>query len=210
MTTFQTNRNAVLNALNECGVGENLGERLNETNDQLADFCANLQKNVIRQAIYNELTNKPCGIEHRNALRMGIVSAIGNLIKWDVIDALELAADIAEDVNAHSEAAAIREMAERANSKPPKIILEGKPGFIATLGFPDEGSREANAAYIVKACNAYPHAERLAEAAQNNVDVIRELLDAAGDILESVTWNRASNAICKSSDALAAWKEAQQ
>ena len=114
-STFQTNRNAVLNALNECGVGEDLDKRLNEANEQLADFCAQLQKSVMRQAIYNELTNKPCGIEHRNALRMGLVSAIGNLLKWDVIDALELAADIAEDVNAHSEAAAIRNMAEKAN-----------------------------------------------------------------------------------------------
>jgi hypothetical protein len=96
-------------------VGEDLGERLNAVNDELAEFCANLQKSVIRQAIYNELTNKPCGIEHRSALRMGLVSAIGNLIKWDVIEALELAGDIAEDVNAHSEAAQIRAMAERAN-----------------------------------------------------------------------------------------------
>jgi hypothetical protein len=69
----------------------------------------------MRQAIYNELTNKPCGIEHRDALRMGIVTAIGALVKWDVIDALELAADIAEDVNAHGEARAIREMATAAN-----------------------------------------------------------------------------------------------
>lgn len=104
-TQFEVNRGAVLNALNECGVGENLSERLNKTSDDLADFCANLQKSVTRQSIYNELTNRPCGIEHRDALRMGLVSAIGNLLKWDVIDALELAADIAEDVNAHSEAA---------------------------------------------------------------------------------------------------------
>lgn len=113
--TFTNDRNAVLNALNECGVGEDLGERLNKTNDALAEFCANLQKSVIRQSIYNELTNRPCGIEHRDALRMGLVSAIGALIQWDVIDALELAADITEDVNAHTEAAAIRDMATKAN-----------------------------------------------------------------------------------------------
>jgi hypothetical protein len=116
-SNFATRRNTVLNALNACGVGENLGERLNETSEQLAEFCASLQRNVTRQAVYNELTNKPCGIEHRDALRMGIVSAIGALVKWDVIDALELAADIAEDVNAHSEAAAIRAMAERVNNE---------------------------------------------------------------------------------------------
>ncbi len=114
-STFQTNRNAVLNALNECGVGENLDERLNKANEELADFCASLQKSVSRQAIYNELTNKPCGIEHRNALRMGLVSAIGALVQWDVIEALELCGDIAEDVNAHGEAKQIREMAERIN-----------------------------------------------------------------------------------------------
>ncbi len=112
---FQTDRNRVLNALNECGVGEDLGERLNKTSEQLADFCANLQKSVARQSVYNELTNKPCGIEHRNALRMGLVSAIGALVQWDVVEALELCGDIAEDVNAHAEAAKIREMATRVN-----------------------------------------------------------------------------------------------
>ncbi len=108
---FQKDRNAVLNALNECGVGENLAQRLNATNEALADFCASLQKHVIQQATYNELTNKPCGIEHRDALRMGLVSAIGALIKWDVSEALELCADIAQDVNAHDEARQIRAMA---------------------------------------------------------------------------------------------------
>lgn len=116
-TTFQTNRNAVLNALNECGVGEDLDARLNKTNEALADFCANLQKSVTRQSIYNELTNRPCGIKHPDALRMGLVSAIGNLVQWDVIEALELAADIAEDVNAHGEAAAIRAMAAKVESE---------------------------------------------------------------------------------------------
>jgi hypothetical protein len=109
--TFQTNRNHVRNALNECGVGEDLGERLNKDVDALTAFCSNLQKSVMRQSIYNELTNRPCGVEYRDALRMGLVSAIGSLLQWDVIEALELAADIAEDVNAHGEAAKIREMA---------------------------------------------------------------------------------------------------
>lgn len=114
--TFTTNRNNVLNALNECGVGEDLDKRLNDLNEKLADFCASLQKSVMGQAIYNELTNKPCGIEHHDALRMGLVSAIGALVQWDVIDALELAADIAEDVNAHSEARQIRDMAQTINA----------------------------------------------------------------------------------------------
>ncbi len=117
--TFQTNRNAVRNALNECGVGEDLDVRLNKANEEFADFCAALQKSVSRQAIYNELTNKPCGIEHRNALRMGLVSAIGALIQWDIIEALEVCGDIAEDVNAHAEAAKIREMATNLNAEPP-------------------------------------------------------------------------------------------
>ncbi len=115
--TFEQNRNAVRDALNECGVGENLDARLRETYEGLADFCANLTKSVMGQAVYNELTNKPCGIEHRDALRMGLVSAIGALIKWDVVDALELAGDIAEDVNAHGEAAKIREMATQLNAQ---------------------------------------------------------------------------------------------
>ncbi len=108
---FNKDRNVVLNALNACGVGENLDQRLRETYEGLADFCASLQKSVMSQAVYNELTNKPCGIEHRDALRMGLVSAIGALVKWDVSEALELCGDIAEDVNAHGEAAKIRDMA---------------------------------------------------------------------------------------------------
>lgn len=110
--SFNTKRDKVRDALNECGVGEDLGERLSATAEKLAEFCANLQRSVMRQAIYNELTNKPCGIEcPGDALRMGLVSAIGNLVQWNIVDALELAADIAEDVNAHTEAQVIRQMA---------------------------------------------------------------------------------------------------
>ena len=115
-TQFQTDRNRVLNALNECGVGENLDANLNQSACEVAEFCSRLTTNVMRQAVYNELTNRPCGIEHRNALRMGLVSSIGAFLKWDVIDALELAADIAEDVNAHTEAKAIREMVAKINT----------------------------------------------------------------------------------------------
>jgi hypothetical protein len=110
---FQTDRNRVLNALNKCGVGENLDANLNQAACEVAEFCSRLTTNVMRQATYNELTNKPCGIEHRNALRMGLVTTIGALVKWDVIEALELCGDIAEDVNAHGEAKAIRAMANQ-------------------------------------------------------------------------------------------------
>lgn len=115
--TFQTNRNAVLNALNDCGVGENLDANLRKQTERVAEFCANLTKNAIGQAVYNELTNKPCGIEYGDPLKMGIVSAIGNLVQWDLIAALEIAADIAQDVNAHSEAAAIRAMANKLETQ---------------------------------------------------------------------------------------------
>lgn len=115
--TFQTRRNTVRDALNTCGVGENLDEKLNKDVEQIADFCAALQKSATRQAIYNHLTNKPCGIEHGEALKMGLVSAIGTLVQWDVIEALEIAADIAEDVNAHGEAAKIRGMAKAVESE---------------------------------------------------------------------------------------------
>lgn len=111
MGDFNERNNAVKNALNECGVGENLDERLNAANERIAEFCADVMKRATRQAIYNELTNEPCGIRAGDPLRMGIVGAIGALAKWDIGEALEIAADIAEDVNAHSEAAAIRKMA---------------------------------------------------------------------------------------------------
>ena len=56
--------------------------------------------------------------------------------------------------------------AEQSANKIPKIIVDGKPGFIASLGFPHEGKREANGALIVRAVNS--HADMLA--ALNNCD----------------------------------------
>jgi hypothetical protein len=44
------------------------------------------------------------------ALRLAIVSAVGCFVHYDIHGALEIAADIADDVNAHPEAAQIRAM----------------------------------------------------------------------------------------------------
>jgi hypothetical protein len=66
---------------------------------------------------YNCETNVPKGIvaiddTADNAIRLGLVSALGKHLDWSIPDALTLAADIAEDVNAHDEAAQIRAMFE--------------------------------------------------------------------------------------------------
>ena len=52
--TFQTNRNAVLNALNECGVGEDLDRRLNTVAEELEerDPPVNLQR-AYKQTVRN-------------------------------------------------------------------------------------------------------------------------------------------------------------
>jgi hypothetical protein len=65
-------------------------------------------------------------------------------------------------------------------NKPPKIIVKGKPGFIAQLGYPHEGNREANAARIVEEHNALLGIHDPAEALQ----LAREALEKSKTNLE--------------------------
>lgn len=80
-------------------------------------FCADLQKRAISQLQYDLESNVQFGVltaaeaaEGSHALRLAIVSAVGSFVHYDIYGALEIAADIAEDVNAHPEAAQIRQM----------------------------------------------------------------------------------------------------
>jgi hypothetical protein len=83
----------------------------------ISAFCADLQKRAIAQLDYDLKSNVPFGIlspaeaaEGSHALRLAIVSAVGSFVHYDIHGALEIAADIADDVNAHPEAAQIRAM----------------------------------------------------------------------------------------------------
>lgn len=116
-TAFQQRHAAVCNSLNACGVGENLAEKLREDFAAITAFATRLHESASNQAVYDRLTNVPTGIltpeaceQARHALIGGLVSAIGQLVSWDVVAALDISARIAEDVNAHTEAAAIWKM----------------------------------------------------------------------------------------------------
>lgn len=116
-TDFDTAFKAVNSALNSCGIGSDLQARFNAANDAITAFCCDLQRRATNQLLYDLTTNVPCGILNwdeanaQHAIRSAIAGAVGSLVKYDVSEALEIAADIAEDVNAHSEAAQIRTMA---------------------------------------------------------------------------------------------------
>jgi hypothetical protein len=80
-------------------------------------FCTDLEKRAVAQLQYDLETNVPRGIltpqeaaDGSHAIRCAIASAIGSFVHYDIYGALEIAADIAEDVNAHPEAAQIRAM----------------------------------------------------------------------------------------------------
>lgn len=83
----------------------------------IATFCADLQKRATAQLQYDLESNLPSGrisaqeaADGSHAIRRAIASAIGSFVHYDIIGALDIAADIAEDVNAHPEAAQIRAM----------------------------------------------------------------------------------------------------
>lgn len=120
----QNARNKINNALDDCGIGNDLNERFSKAQEQVAVFCANVQRKITSQLLYDLMQNVPAGICQRGdpsyhanrAIKTGLAGAIGSFVKWDVNEALEIAADIAEDVNAHSEAKTIRAMIEPLDS----------------------------------------------------------------------------------------------
>ncbi len=110
-------RTKVANALDECGIGHDLNDRLRVQFEGVAKFCAMLEARILSQVVYNAVYNVPLGIVSaadctvQKAIRQALPGACGEFVQWDITDALELAADIAEDVNAHGEAAKIRALA---------------------------------------------------------------------------------------------------
>ncbi len=116
MSTYHDTFTEVANALDQCGIGHDLNARFNESAELITKFCASLQRRAMQQALYDLTTNVPCGILTRaqangeHALKCAIAGAVGEFVQWGISEALEVAADIAEDVNAHSEAAQIRAM----------------------------------------------------------------------------------------------------
>lgn len=108
--------NEVATALDSCGIGSDVNKRFSHINKVTSEFCAELQRKIISQAFYDLMNNVPTGTissdevdSGEHAIKSGISSAIGAYVKWDINRAMEIAASILEDVNAHSEAQMLRE-----------------------------------------------------------------------------------------------------
>lgn len=80
---------------------------------KLNDLLAGIRAKAVAQFAYNVETNVPADIiapdaavEH--AIRQGVVSAMSAFHHFDIDAAVNFAADILEDVNAHTESAQVR------------------------------------------------------------------------------------------------------
>lgn len=121
MLYVQNKSSEIRDSLNDCGIGHDVQQRFSEASKIAAKFCADLQSKICSQLMYDLMQNVPTGIIQRggaayhakHAIERGLVSFIGAFVQWDLVDALNLGADIAEDVNAHGEAKLIREMANK-------------------------------------------------------------------------------------------------
>ena len=114
-TDYKTAKTRVDIALDESGIGHDVQERVSEDMKRVAEYMGYLQKSIVSQLMHNHFTNNPCGIlkgRHfaDHAIKQGTVSAIGHFLEWNISPAIEFAADICEEVNAHDEAATIRAM----------------------------------------------------------------------------------------------------
>ena len=118
MNDYQKRQKARDNALDECGIGSDVQNCLEDGGNAIAALLADVSVRCQRQLAHDLLTNAPCGIDigagdvGEHAVKQGLVSAIGKLVNWDIYAAREMCALILEDVNDHTEAAAMFEKAK--------------------------------------------------------------------------------------------------
>ena len=101
--------------MEEIGVADDL---LRIESEKIGKFIGNLSEKCFNQLTYDVYTNVPTGVLTRdevsgNALKSGIVSALGNLLDWDIDATLKFCADLCDDVNAHEEAGMLRALVEK-------------------------------------------------------------------------------------------------
>lgn len=112
-------------ALDESGIGNDVGEALSEQFGEVAAFFVAAQARACSQAVHNRLVNVPCGIlRHtdctaRAASRVGAVGAIAEHLQWDYASCLFFCADLLEDANFHAEAEHLRTWATRGMAELP-------------------------------------------------------------------------------------------
>jgi hypothetical protein len=117
MDTYTIQRHKIENALDSCGLGYDLQQRLDVTMKRIAVLAADVCAASTTQALHDALTNRPQGIvndsvgkdDAERAFVSGVVSILGALVEWDICDARRIAADLLEDVNDHEKAAEVRE-----------------------------------------------------------------------------------------------------
>jgi hypothetical protein len=105
------------------GLGD-ITQRMHDATARASRFIGLASNRIFTQLTYDFLINQPSGIteteyrEHeqekaaKRAVLTGIVSALGQYIEWGPDAALDLAAAILDDVNAHDQADKVRKMKE--------------------------------------------------------------------------------------------------
>lgn len=101
--------------MEEIGAPQDL---LHIESEKIGKFIGALSEKCFNQLTYDVYTNVPTGVMNRDdvsghALKSGIASACGVLVQWDINEALELCANILEDVNAHPEAKMLRDLVSK-------------------------------------------------------------------------------------------------
>lgn len=113
---YQAKRNEIDQCLDACGIGFDVEGRLDATMKRLATLSADVCAASATQAMHDAFVNRPHGIQNSSvgkddaerAFVSGVVSVLGALVEWNIMQARQIAADILEDVNDHKRAAEIR------------------------------------------------------------------------------------------------------
>jgi hypothetical protein len=108
------------NAYDLLGIPHDWSGRILQQATEAGRLAALITQKTATQAAYDIFQNIPCGVlsasePPRSSLR-AIPCAVGEWLNWDINSALNLCADILDDVNAHAESAILRAMIEEVQS----------------------------------------------------------------------------------------------
>lgn len=92
-------------------------QRAQEFSDKLSALLTRIRERAISQFGYNESVNIPAGRMKpdeavENGVMRGVVSGLANYHGYGVEPCIQFAADLLEDVNAHTECAVVTKMLE--------------------------------------------------------------------------------------------------
>ena len=145
-TSYNEKADEIREALDGCGIGGNVREVFREAEKEISVLLADMGEKIRGQLVHNLLVNLPHGIgigdegAADHAIKSGVVSALGALVKWDIYKARRLAAGILQDVNDHGEAAKLFKLADGDHAEQPED--GGRAELIAAL---EDAARELDA-----------------------------------------------------------------